>query len=288
MYTRRPGPIGRRQGSGSTRTARGPVPQAQSPGPTGSGQSHSAATPKVLPLPTQVVGSLTAKDLLEVVKTVFGELGAVLHAKTDLEAEAISSTIFNRADDINSARANFKAADKSYSAALQSYLAKIQAVEELTKSPTKYVKQLGKDIYEAEVKARRAQLKDATTNRTTTSKARISASSTVISLNSWLLPAKRDNDLTATTLDVIEPPTQYEGTATGKKLYADFPAMNDKDRARNLLRWTAAMKAVAKVGGTPRAKRMNFVNMHQEAHILKGGRPDAPKTRVVYGENAFW
>lgn len=288
MYTRRPGPLSRQQGGGSPITARGPVPQSQTPGPTGSGKTQPTATPKVLPLPTQGVGSLTAKDLLEVVKTVFGELGAAVHPQTDLEAEAIASTIFNRADDINSARANFKAADKAFAAALKDSLAKTRAVEDLTKSPTKYVKLWGKDVYEAEVKARRAQLKEATSKRTETSKARVNASSVVISRNSWLLPDKRDNDLTATALDVIEPPKQYEGTAAGKKLYADFPSMSDKDRERNLLRWNAAMKAVAKVSGTPRAKRMNFVNMHQEAHILKGGRSDAPKTRVVYGKNAFW
>lgn len=102
------------------------------------------------------------------------------------------------------------------------------------------------------------------------------------------VPPPGGSTLTATALDVIEPPKQYEGTAAGKKLYADFPSMNDQDRERNLKRWNAAMKAVAKVAGTARAKRMNFVNMHQEAHIRKGGRPDAPKTRVVYGQNGFW
>ncbi|MFO0835804.1 MAG: hypothetical protein U0638_12595 [Phycisphaerales bacterium] len=243
----------------------------------------------MLPLPTQVIGSLTAKDLLEVVKTVFGELGAVVHPKTDLEAEAIASTIFNRADDINSARADAKATKRADEDAGKNREAKLRAFDDIQKHRAAYIKKLGSAAaYDVEFKARQGHLKAANAMRAETYKVYEAARDTAIERNSWLLPAKRDNDLTATALDVIEPPTQYEGTATGKKLYADFPAMNDKDRARNLLRWNAAMKAVAKVAGTPRAKRMNFVNMHAQADILKGGRPDAPKTRVVYGGNAFW
>lgn len=243
----------------------------------------------MLPIPTQGAGALTAKETLEVVKTVFGELGAGVHPKTDLEAEAIASTIFNRADDINSARADAKAAKKADEEARKDRETKLRAFDDIQRHRAAYVKKLGSAAaYDVEFKARQAQFSAANAKRAQTWKAFETARDLAIERNSWLVPAKRDNDLTATALDVIEPPLQYEGTAAGKKLYADFPSMSDQDRERNLKRWNAAMKAVAKVAGTARAKRMNFVNMHQEAHIRKGGRPDAPKARVVYGQNAFW
>jgi len=242
----------------------------------------------VLPVPTQGAGALTPKEVLEVVKTVFGELGAAVHSKTDLEAEAIASTIFNRADDINTARTEVKAAKKTDAEAEKDQAAKFKALDDILRHRTVYVKKLGNaEAYDVEVKARQKLHKDANAKRSQTYKAFGTARDTAMERNSWLLEAKRDNDLTATPLDVIEPPQQYEGTAAGKKLYTAFPGLGEKDRARNLLRWTAATTAVAKVAGLSRAKRMNFVNMHQEAQIKKGRRK-APASRVVYGENAFW
>ncbi|CAG0978749.1 MAG: hypothetical protein OIN86_04975 [Candidatus Methanoperedens sp.] len=224
-------------------------------------------------------GRFTEKELNDAIKTVYGELTAAPHLKTEQEAKAIASTVFNRLFKIESAREKFLGAENSKQTALtnlkkeESDLAVANAeFEKLTKKETETKKEIAKGITEKDPKKRQKAINDEFKKMVKEAKDKISkekkevrdaakivkekqtewekARDEKINAESFIAESKRGNKAITLT-DIIELHSQYAGTRKGAADFVDFPNMNDKDQEKHKKRYEAAVKAVEELAKDP-------------------------------------
>jgi hypothetical protein len=240
--------------------------------------------PKVLKLEKIKAGikPFTALELNDALLTVFGEISAKITATIHDEARAIASTIFNRYYRILATRTEYAAKLKIKKKASQRYQTAIQDLEELTKHPSKYKKELGKKEYQKAVEKATKEYQQATKAQSTATKDLQKANDEKIAAESYMQEKYRKLSKITLTM-IVDDINQYEGYPKGKKDYGHFSKMNSPDQKRNEKRWKIAKKAVKDIAG-----KTVIPDKYVQFRSNKGGKRKLKKGEKRIGGNDFW
>lgn len=247
--------------------------------------AKSEPVPLALDLIAEDIGGYSKDELNAALKTTFGEISAQIHGDLQKEANAVASTIFNRLQKINDARAKFNEVKPRLDPAKKAEDKAKNEYEDLANHPSKYKAEL-KGEYDKKLKEAKSAYNAALAARGKLEKALNEANSAKTSAETYVLPAKRDAQK-LTLADIVEPAGQYEGTATGNEYFNDFPRMHRANQERNLARWNTAKQTVENLAKNPesRDKYIEFRSSRDPAtNKLKPLLPG--RTRV--GGNDFW
>lgn len=227
------------------------------------------------------IGLYTKEGLNNTLITVFGELSANLHAKSEQEARAIASTIFNRKSLIEKVRkqcttssTDTKAAQKAYDEATQEY-------ESWTKNYSANLKKAGsKAAYDKKTEELQQKYNKAKAELKKAHILGIKICGTLTGRYQGYLPKARREEKVIKLTYIVEDESMYEGYPTGKRYFKDFPSMNKKDQERNRKRWSIARKVVEDLARRKK-KRDKYIDF-QAASITKEGHGG-----VTIGGNVF-